>query len=285
MIPKSISPYIKLLRLPDHYAHIGPPLAAAIIIKTPLGWLLPWILGAICIAIVIAIINELVDRHDTDRYSDNPIHIKNAKISIPQTLAMCVIFTILGFYFFYLSRLLPFALIIFIIGIIYSIPPFRLKGRPGLDILCQIGAGFILPFVAPFSLANHIPSFIYPFILSLSLIITAGLFPYQLADFAADQKAGLSCTHIVLGMKKSLIMGFLLTLIGIFIYIYFDIFTSAPWSVPIIFISFYILYKYYSWIPVRSQDAIHISLRNYVKTIRPVSFLFIPYLLIILFWF
>jgi 4-hydroxybenzoate polyprenyltransferase len=100
---------------------------------------------------------------------------------------------------------LRYGIIVFvflILGIIYSIPPFRFKGRPFLDILVNV-SGLTLSFI----LGMNIQDLIVPQLSLLLWFIFGVANSYLLlaiSDFKFDKKVGIMTTAVYLGIKKSL---------------------------------------------------------------------------------
>ncbi len=273
--------FIRLLRLKHQYAVVGMTLATAILLKTHSLWIIFWILACLFLSISAAIINELVDSQDADKYTSNDVHIKETdKFDMKTVWLIFGFFSLAGIFLSFLAGLFWFGIIIYVLGMLYSLKPIRLKGRFLLDNITQILAGLFIPVMGPIILLNKMLQF-WPLILTFILLIWFCVFPYQLADFEADQKAGLRPTHVVIGMKLSLWLGMGLLTLGFLAYWKFGIIKIAWWSLIILPPAFYALYSYIRWLGMRSLPAQLASMRNYVRVAVPSSQLIVPYLLVI----
>ncbi|OGK09499.1 hypothetical protein A2767_03265 [Candidatus Roizmanbacteria bacterium RIFCSPHIGHO2_01_FULL_35_10] len=274
--------YIKLLRLQDQYPIIGSVLASSLVLNKFDYSFLYWVIGATCISKVTFIVNELVDRNDVDKNSWNPIHIGKVNLNSKIVSVIIFLFSLTGLFLVHLAGLFYIGLIMYIVGILYSLPPVRFKIHFALDVLAQLAVFFIIPGLALFRSEGQL---IYGIYLSLpvALIIWGSLLPYQLADFEEDRKAGFHNTHTVLGFRNSLYLGLLFSLAGIVLFFKFKLHLIAPWSIILVFVSLYSIYKYIVWLRERKIKSIFLSIQKYVLFVKPISQLFIPYLLIIMY--
>lgn len=276
--------YFRLIRIQDQYIQLGSVLAAAVYLHIS-DWkiLLFWLLATTFNTFVAFIINELVDREDTDKYSWNKLHIAKNVTFNPKILAIIIVgFSFLGLLFSYLSRLFWWGLVMYILGVMYSLKPIRLKNRFALDVIVQMVIWVIIPFLALESLYKNI----FPdisFILTMTLILFPEGFAYQLADFNADKKVGLKGTHVILGMNNSLIFGILCLALGLILFIYLKIYLIAIWLLPIVTIGIFTMFLYLVWLKEKNPDRKILSIQKYIRIIKPFSQLIIPYLIVWLF--
>lgn len=273
--------YVKLLRLSEHYLQIGSVIAVGIYLHLKYSEFLWWAIAVTFFSITAFMLNELTDRQDTDKYSWNKIHIgPNEKFDTKILVLMFAVFSFLGLIISYLIGLFNFGISIFIIGIFYSLKPIRLKGRFCLDILAQILVWIVLPFIALVNLHTEIIT-VLPFIISLSFIIWACIFPYQLADYQADLKAKLKTTHTVLGMRRSLWFGLICAFIGVIFYLYLGIYKVAPWAGIMLLFVGYAIFEYIYWLRLTNINDQTKSMQKYSQRVIPLSQLIIPYLLLV----
>ncbi|OGK19410.1 hypothetical protein A2866_01725 [Candidatus Roizmanbacteria bacterium RIFCSPHIGHO2_01_FULL_39_8] len=215
-------------------------------------------------------VNELVDREDTDKYSWNPVHIgKNTRLNMKIVGFLFFLFTILGLLFSYLAGFFWWGILLWIIGIMYSLKPVRLKARFGLDILAQISCAIFIPFLAPISTLGNLRNTLV-FTLILSLMLWSVVFPYQLADYEADVRAGLKSTHVVLGMKNSLIFGFFLVVGSVSSYVMLRFFNYS-WSIFLVLLAIFSAAMYLHWYRMKSQKKQQESMQSYVRIVKPLS--------------
>ncbi len=272
--------YIRLLRLPDHYVVIGIIIAAGLQLHLKNFWLLLWCAAVVLLSISVFVLNEIVDREDTDKHSWNNMHIrKNERFDFKIVWSIFGFFSFAGLLLSYMLGVFWWALIAYAFGILYSVKPFRLKARFGLDILAQSIAWTVLPYVAVAWKYHALVSNI-PVILDIMAFCWVIIFPYQLADFRADKKAELNSTHTILGMKNSLILGLILLAASGLIFIGFGVYKTALWSLAFLPIGAYLFFKYVSWLKmglIREQTR---SMQNYVMFLKPIGYLFLAYMVI-----
>jgi 4-hydroxybenzoate polyprenyltransferase len=93
-------------------------------------------------------------------------------------------------------------LIILILGIIYSINPFRFKGKPILDIIVNVGG-----VVISFFLGMNLQDLVLPHVSLVLWVIFNSANSYLLlaiSDFKFDKKMSIMTTAVYLGIEKSL---------------------------------------------------------------------------------
>lgn len=270
--------YIRLLRLPDQYIQFGAAVGSGLLLPTRHGWILWWAVATTLLSFVAFIINEMTDRHDTDRYSWNPIHADTPKrLDMRIVWLMIASSSLIGLVVSYGIGLLWWGIAMLVLGTAYSAKPIRLKARFGVDIAAQLLVWWVIPFVAPLwrsGLSGQHLSFILVFLGLIWLIF----YPYQLADFTADRKAGLHATHTVLGMRNSLWLGLTLGTVGISGYILFAIYTYAIWSIAFVLLAFVSVASYFFWLTMTKIIDQEHSMQRYVAVIKPVTRLLVPYI-------
>lgn len=271
--------YFRLLRIQDQYPQISSILAVGIILSQKSSWIILWALAAVFLSFPAFILNELTDREDTDKYSWNPIHIKKGDvIDLRIAWLMIVLFSLAGLIISYSINLFWWGFSLWSAGMAYSLKPVRLKNVFALDILAQLLLGVVIPFLAPFF---HENTFTNTFALTLGMATFAWcvVWPYQLADFIADQKAGLRGTHIILGMKNSLILGAVFSFIAVATFFIAKIYLIAPWAWIFAPFVVYAVYKYFSWYKLNNLTKQISSMQLYVRRVKPATQLLVPYLL------
>ena len=72
----------------------------------------------------------------------------------------------------------------------YSVPPLRLKTRPGADIASNVVAVAVLPLLAGWAVARPIPEFPWWFLPQSAAVLVALYVPSTLVDLDADLAAG-----------------------------------------------------------------------------------------------
>lgn len=101
------------------------------------------------------------------------------------------------------------ALMLFCLALawLYSVPPVRLKTRPGADVAVNaIGIG-LLAGVAGWSIASPVTEFPWPFIPQSLLVATAIYVPTTLVDHDADKESGYLTLATHLGPRRAYLVG------------------------------------------------------------------------------
>lgn len=271
--------YVRLMRLQDQYLAVGAAIASGIALHMYTQWIFLWAIAVGCISIVAFVINELVDRQDTDPKSWNGVHISKGETFNKRILQILLTsISLLGLALSYAVGLFWWGVAFYVLGILYSVKPFRWKGVFGLDLLDQTVGWIIIPFVAPYWITGMpIP---WLLVASVSIAITVGFFMYQIADYPADVAARLRNTHVVLGLHNSFIVGAVINLIGLLIFLFGGVAGAHPWAWPFVSVfavnGIILLRALIAVSPKHQVD----QMRMYARFMKPATRLFIPYLLI-----
>lgn len=273
--------YVRLMRLPDQYLQLFGAISAGIFLHTRAWYIVWWALAVTLLSIAAFMLNEVIDKEDTDKYSWNKIHVRRGEqFNMRIVAAMFISLSVAGMIMSWLLGYFWWGFAIWAIAVSYSIEPFRLKRRFGLDLAAQGLACLILPFLAP-TWAHVNGDFIAAFLIVSTLAFLSGILPYQLADFVADIKAKIQGFHIVLGMDRSLIFGLGLGTLSFLLYFVFDLFRWEPWTIPAAFIFPVILVFYLVWIRNPTFTGKVTMIQNSVRIIKPISRLLVLYLLVV----
>lgn len=166
----------------------------------------------------VYILNQITDI-ETDRFNkklfilaEQLIPLKNAYIEMFLLCSISLFLSSLfGIYFF------SFAIISLMIGILYSLPPIKLKGRPILDTLSNgIGYG-IINFVMGWLMQNPFEWSIFFRFLPYFLSICAVFINTTIVDIEGDKKSGDITTAVFLGERKSYVLSSLLMVGALYI--------------------------------------------------------------------
>jgi len=272
--------YLGLLRLQDQYIQIGVALASGIYLDIREWWIIWWVIATTFISCASFIVNELTDRNDTDRYSASSSHIKRSTRFDWRVVHLIFWgFSVLGFLISWSIGLLPWALAMWFWAVFYSLKPVRFKAVFGLDIAAQLAAWWLMPFLGPISLSGKLAEVWLPVII-LACINWSIFFPYELADFTADRKAKLMATHVVLGMRNSLIFGMVLGVFGTVMYFLFGIAVTMPYTIPVVILAILVQFLYWRWLKLSSVKLQKQSLRRAVLWVKPYTQLLVPFILI-----
>ncbi|MGB9721649.1 MAG: UbiA family prenyltransferase [bacterium] len=187
----------------------------------------------------IYILNQINDIN-TDRLnkklfilSENHMPLNNAYIEMILLWTLSLLLTrFFGIHFFIL------VLVSLIIGVLYSLPPVKLKGKPIFDTLSNgIGYG-MLNFAAGWLMQKPFEWQIFLRFLPYFLSISAVFINTTIVDIEGDKKSGEFTTSIFLGERLSYVVSLVLMSGGVvFSIIYRDLICLIPsaMSVPLYF--------------------------------------------------
>lgn len=223
--------YFKIMRLPHQLFCLVPLLLGILDSSNKLTspTLLFFFAGFLLASTAGFVINEYIDSFDTDKFSADTRSSKDGKLNRNIVLTLLIGLTLLSFFFFWLSGLTGFliGLAIYALMQIYSLPKIRLKNSKYFDVLDQIVAWGILPYLAPFFITGS-PIAWLPLVFML-LFLTGASAIAPIIDISGDKQGGLVNTTVFWGYKKSLTLCFF-SLYSSFIICLFFIYTHQyPW--------------------------------------------------------
>jgi 4-hydroxybenzoate polyprenyltransferase len=208
------------------------------------GHLLPILFIATAFMGIIHILNQIADR-ESDQINQKLFFIPNKIISIKQAywqILILLIFTIPPLIYIKINGILfLFTLSILPLGILYSLPPFRLKAKPVIDTLLNaIGYGWVafsLGWLAGGAFSWTISLHSLPYIIA----VAAMYINTTLIDASGDRQNGFTTTGIWLGKKKatfiSLICIVLVIISGIMLRSWVCLITAVV-SLPVYYLAF-----------------------------------------------
>jgi 4-hydroxybenzoate polyprenyltransferase len=162
----------------------------------------------------VYILNQIFDR-DTDRLNQKLHLLAEGYISLRTAWVECVALIVISLA---LSVLFSPAYRVFILlslglGILYSAPPFKLKGRPILDILSNsIGYGCLAFMVGWLTAGKYDPAHLLksiPYVLAVAAVFINTTVP----DIDGDKKTGNITTGVFLGIQGTTILA-LIAILG-----------------------------------------------------------------------
>jgi len=277
---KTVTPYLKLLRLSDQHVSLGFVIAGAIVANVTASWLWIWGLACVLLSMVAYVLNELQDV-DTDTHSWNPIHLQSAqrkKINSSVVVVMVISLLTISAFLAGWVGMLGWWVLLLGLAIAYSLPPLRLKGVAGFDILVQVLTATLIPLLAVLWKANVSLVSATALIVILFLMIWSIFYPYQLADFVADQRAKLGNTHLKLGWQKTLQLMLIVSVLSVILFPI--LFQNQWWSLPFVIFTIHSGYWYWYWLQVTPQQAMR-SMQNYVLKMKPLSHVLLFYLFLL----
>lgn len=273
--------YLRLLRLPDQYIQFGAAIASGVYLGTFSWEIFWWAVACTCLSFAAFVVNEVSDRKDTDRVSWNPIHAHFSDVLDMRIVwAMFVGSSVVGLMISWRVGFFWWAVVLFVVGILYSLEPIRFKRRVVFDMIAQLLVWCIIPFVAPAWGSNGL----FAITITTCLCVAAGGFLYQIADIVADEKAGLKSTHVVLGLRKSLKLAQGMGIAGVVSFFVFGQYQMALWIWPWIAFGGAVVFLCARWLQMDTCERQIKAIQAYVPVTKNISRLFVPYLLFVWLW-
>ncbi|MFQ5974957.1 MAG: UbiA family prenyltransferase [Candidatus Hydrothermarchaeales archaeon] len=198
-------------------------------------------MAAIAFCLVMAsvfIFNQYCDIDtDTNNEVKSKLPLTSGAISKRMGLLIILCFLTLGFGIAYSVDKTFFVLLVVLkmLGVLYSAYPFRLKSRPGFDIVANLLGMAVIPYLAGWSLIGDIKDVS---MLLGAIIILVHVWAHilqQVRDYEADKRADLKTVVVFLGKKRSYHIADILVFISIALYITACIY--GPLNVEILIVS------------------------------------------------
>ena len=155
----------------------------------------------------IYIVNQIVDR-ESDRLNKKLFLIPLGIVPVKLALAICIILVIISFSitFKYGIVYLLFLLLSLIIGLLYSVKPFRFKGKPVIDIFSNaIGYGILafgVGWITVSGFSYKLLFYAIPYFLATASIFTTS----TILDIEGDRNDGAVTTAVKFGKTTTLII-------------------------------------------------------------------------------
>jgi 4-hydroxybenzoate polyprenyltransferase len=192
--------------------HYRAQLASAAV-KPGWNWYLPkdlWVTIALYSALMgaVYIVNQIFDV-ETDRLNKKLFlvsegYVSKKAVSIEAAVLMAAAFTVS--YRYFSAPYLLFVIFSATLGLLYSVPPFKLKARPFLDMLANgIGYGllaFATGWLSRGTYSKEIILSAMPYVLAVSAVYLNTTIP----DYASDKATGNVTTGVFLGGKATVWM-------------------------------------------------------------------------------
>lgn len=160
-----------------------------------------------CIMGGVYILNQIMDR-DTDQTNRKLFLISEGHIPVAHAYIEMSLLWIIGIVLslLYGSIFVVAVVISLVLGVLYSLPPVKLKGKPILDMLANgFGYGMIncmIGWLLVSSYSTDMFSRFFPYVLSIS-----GVFVNTaIVDMEGDKQAGEHTTAVLLGIPASYIL-------------------------------------------------------------------------------
>jgi 4-hydroxybenzoate polyprenyltransferase len=257
-----------MIRLGDQYLQAGAVAAGGWLVgRSWDGWW--WLMGTFFISCAAFVVNEMVDRQDVDQASWNSIHVKE-NVNKNWAWAWLMLLSGVGLVAAGIANRLEWGVVMWILGLAYSVQPFRCKARVGWDVVVQELVWWVLPFWA--MVWGKIPlADLGVLTLFGATVFWSGFLPYQLADIQADIRSGLKSTHAVMGMKNSLLFGFSLGVVAVVLFGVFRLDLVAWWGWAFLLFQLLVLGMYGYWWRLSDMERQRLAMQKYVVWAKPVT--------------
>jgi len=146
-----------------------------------------------------------------------------------------------------------------IISLIYNLEPFRLKTKPGLDIVCNgLSLGFLVPLAA-WSINQSLFDFPRLYFFAILCYLMALYCPTIAVDTDFDRKSGVNTFATKFGAVPTMRLSWLFTIIGVSTLIYCGILEIFPWNSKLLLWTGWLLVAeiiiHYVYLPINSKPS------------------------------
>ena len=209
------------------------------------GGILPDFFIGTAFMCIIHILNQISDC-PSDRINQKLFFIPNGIISLKQAYLQAFLLLVITVPALFLVRMnllrILFLLSILPLGLLYSIPPLRLKARPVLDVFMNaIGYGWVAFSIGWLTFGDFTWS-VSLHALPYMLAVAAMYINTTLIDAEGDRNSGYNTTGIWLGLKRaafiSLMCIVLVIVSGIWLHSWVCLITAVV-SLPVYFLAWY----------------------------------------------
>ncbi len=227
-------------------------------------------LSATFISAYIYVLNQIYDR-ESDRLNRKLFLIADGHIGVGEAGAFALLLLLLSFVFGALVGT-DFLLLLIagaVVGTLYSLPPFRFKGRPFLDMLSNALGYAVLNVSAGYvagggNLTDSL-SITVPYFFAVSALYLNTTVP----DIPGDRRAGLITTGVLLGERVTATLGAFFVLLTV-------LFSLWPSFNPMMAVVGAVSLPFYIWGAVRG-DEFSIKLAYRVSGVAFVLALIVKY--------
>lgn len=159
----------------------------------------------------VYIVNQICDR-ETDRANEKLFLLSHGYLPLRNAVVAALLLVLFSFAGGVLlgARLALLFFASFALGMLYSIPPVKLKGRPLFDLLANALGYGLLAFSVGWSAASPVSvdalSYALPYVLAVGAVFVNTTVP----DISGDREAGDRTTGVVLGAAAATVVGLLL---------------------------------------------------------------------------
>jgi len=147
------------------------------------------------------------------------------------------------------------------ISFVYNVPPFRLKTKPGLDLVSNgLSLGFLIPLSA-WSIYQPILEFPKLYFFSIICYLLALYCPTMAIDVEFDRKFEIQTFATVVGAVNTMRISWIFTILGVSTLLFSGFFEIFPWDYKLLFWTGWLLVLeiliHYIYLPINSRPSYH----------------------------
>ena len=145
------------------------------------------------------------------------------------------------------------------ISFVYNLEPFRLKTKPGIDMICNgLSLGILIPLAA-WSVSQPILDFPRLYFFAIFCYLMALYCPTMAVDVDFDRKSGINTFATKFGAVHTMRLSWAFTIIGASTLIYCGILEIFPWNYKLLVWTGWLLplevIVHYIYLPINSQPS------------------------------
>jgi 4-hydroxybenzoate polyprenyltransferase len=204
--------------------------------------LIPFSVFFISFFFIAALTFAMNNYFDADSDKKNPRRrdinaIASGRISKQNGIILNLIFILISLIVTVLHNFEIFLFCIYLIflGLAYSVPPIRLKGRPRWDVIWHFFGFFSIVMYGSY-VAGNISIFNWLIAISLGVWSSVGQVGNHIADYTFDKESGTKTYAVWIGLDKSKTTINILTLIHLILLIPLILFYSLNYTITIIIV-------------------------------------------------
>ncbi len=206
------------------------------------SYLIPLFVFLVSFFFIASLTFAMNNYYDADSDKENPRRrninaIASGRISKQTGIILNIIFIFIPLAVTILFKFEVFLFCIYLIflGLAYSVPPIRLKGRPAMDVLWHFFGFFSIVIYGSF-VAGNLSIFNWLIAISLGVWSSVGQVGNHIADYSYDKKSGTKTFAVWIGLDKSKTTINILTLIHLTLLVPLIVLYSLNYLITIIIV-------------------------------------------------
>lgn len=205
------------------------------------SYIIPFFVFFVSFFFIVSVTFSLNNYFDVDSDRINPRRkninaIEFRKISKQTVFFLNIIFIFISLIvtFLYKFEIFLFSIFLLFLGLAYSIPPFRIKGRPVLDVIWHF-LGFFSFIIYGSFIAGSIELISWLMAISLGVWSSIGQVGNHIEDYSSDKSSGTKTFAVWAGLDKAKITINFLTLLHLIVLIPLIIFYTIDYYASFLF--------------------------------------------------